>query len=766
MAIEPAIAARSDVIQAALSSWSVPFWATVGVLLAAVLYVRGWKDLAYLRSTLIPPWRLVCFLAGLASLWLAIASPLDAFGNFLLTAHMVQHLLMMVVAPPLILLGSPWNLLLRGLPRWAARDVLGPFLSWDFLKRFGRLVTHPAFCWLAGAVALLGWHIPAAYDRALASPGWHDFEHACLFGSSLLFWWPVVQPWPAIARWHRWTIPVYLLCGDLAASALAGVLCFSERPLYSAYATVPRLFGMSQLSDQITAGAIMWVFGSSVLLGAAVIVTLRLLDPSLAARKHPLPTWAAPSRRPPFDLLRAPVAGAFLRARYGRRALQSCLLMIAVAVIADGFFGHPMAPMNLAGVLPWTYGRAFVLVGLMAAGNFFCMGCPFTLPRELGRRLGLATRYWPRTLRTKWLAVGLLVLFFWAYEKFDFWDKPRLTAWILLGYFVAAFSVDTFFRGASFCKYVCPIGQFNFVASLVSPLEVRIRSRQACTACATHDCARGNQNQRGCELDLFLPRKAGNMDCTFCLDCVKACPHDNIGIVILAPARELAGDPVRSNLGRFSRRPDIAVLALVVVFSAFLSAAAMVASVVASRDRLITHFPAIATLPVTALFFLLALALAPAFLVAGAVRLGRTAARIRRSGRELFCRFSFALLPIGLAMWLSHVLFHLSNGWGTAWSAAQQAAGEMGIGWLGAPRWVASAPLVAPDTMLAIQMLVMDAGVLWSLYLGWRIAGDYTNRTQDLLKLLAPWAVVAALLYAAGVSVFLQPMQMRGMIHG
>ena len=152
---------------------------------------------------------------GVASFWLAIASPLDAFGNFLLTAHMIQHLLMMLVAPPLILLGSPQNPLLRGLPRWAARDALGPFLTWRSLKRFGRIVTHPAFCWFAAALALLGWHIPAAYDLALISPGWHDLEHACLFGTSLLFWWPVVQPWPSTPRWPRWTIPVYLLCGRL-----------------------------------------------------------------------------------------------------------------------------------------------------------------------------------------------------------------------------------------------------------------------------------------------------------------------------------------------------------------------------------------------------------------------------------------------------------------------------------------------------------------------------------------------------------------------
>jgi cytochrome c oxidase assembly factor CtaG len=719
----------SSVAGAALASWSVPFWATLAVLLAAILYTRGWQHLAYLRSTLLPRWRLVCFLAGLASLWLAIASPLDAFGNFLLTAHMIQHLLMMLVAPPLLLLGAPQNVLLRGLPRWAARDALGPFLSWRLLKRVGQFVTHPAFCWLAATLALLAWHIPAAYDLALVSPGWHDLEHACLFGTSLLFWWPVVLPWPATPQWHRWAIPVYLLCGDLVNTILAAIFCFSDRPLYPAYATVPRLFGISELNDQATAGAIMWVFSSFILLSAAVIVTMPLLDPSVTKHKQPVGAvqWR-PSVHPAFDLLRAPIAGPLLRARYGRRALQAILLTLALAVIADGFFGHPMSPMNLAGVLPWTYGRALIVVALLAAGNLFCMACPFTLPRELGRRVGLATRYWPRTLRTKWFAVGLLILVFWAYEAFGVWDSPKLTAWILVGYFAAAFAVDTFFRGASFCKYVCPIGQFNFVSSLVSPLEVRVRSRDACTACTTHDCIRGNPHQRGCELHLFLPRKAGNMDCTFCLDCVKACPHDNVAILAGAPG---------SSLGRFSHRPDIAALALVVVFSAFASAGAMVIPMAAWRDR--------ATL-----------VLAPAVMLGAAMV----------AGRERFCRFSLSLLPLGLAMWAAHLLFHLSTGWNTAWPVVQRAAGDLGVSWLGAPRWTPSAPLFAPHVTLAIQVLLLDAGVLLSLYAGWRIARSYAKRAQVGLLLLAPWAVVAALLYAAGIWIFLQPMQMRGMVHG
>jgi hypothetical protein len=335
-----------------------------------------------------------------------------------------------------------------------------------------------------------------------------------------------------------------------------------------------------------------------------------------------------------------------------------------------------------------------------------------------------------------------------------------------VGYFIGAFAVDTFFRGASFCKYVCPIGQFNFLGSLISPLEVRVRSQEACVACATHDCVRGNERQRGCELRLFLPRKVGNMDCTFCLDCVKACPHDNIGILAIAPGRDLVNDPARSSLGRFSRRLDVAALALVVVFSAFVNAAAMVAPVAKWLGRLTERYSMISTFPFIGLFFLVALVLAPTLLMSAAMSAGRALAHIPKPSRELFCRFSMALLPLGLAMWGAHVLFHLSSAWSTAWPAMQRAGVDLGAGWLGTPRWTASSPLFAPDVMVDAQLLLLDAGVLLSLYVGWRIARGYTSRLQNAFLLLAPWASVAALLYAAGIWVFLQPMQMRGMVHG
>jgi polyferredoxin len=125
---------------------------------------------------------------------------------------------------------------------------------------------------------------------------------------------------------------------------------------------------------------------------------------------------------------------------------------------------------------------------------------------------------------------GLFVIVLFGYELFDWWGDPRATG-LIVAYFVGALAVDLLFEHASFCKFVCPIGQFNFVASTVSPLEVRVADPATCDSCATKDCIRGRRDAsskavvvRGCELALFQPHKRGNVDCTFCPDCVHACP--------------------------------------------------------------------------------------------------------------------------------------------------------------------------------------------------------------------------------------------------
>jgi ferredoxin len=408
------------------------------------------------------------------------------------------------------------------------------------------------------------------------------------------------------------------------------------------------------------------------------------------------------------------------------------------------------------------------VLSLLFVGNLFCMACPFTLPRELGKRLGLARFRWPPWLRMKWLGVALMIVFFWSYERFALWNQPARTAWLLVAYFATAFLVDTFFRGASFCKYICPIGQFNFAGSLVSPLELEVRSKSVCTSCSTHDCIRGNAQQRGCELDLYLPQKLGNLDCTLCMDCVKACPHDNVGIFGRPLTRDLLSEAPRSSIRHLARRTDIATVALVLVFAAFANAAVMVAPGAALLSLAGERLPWFATSRGSAagVLLLLGVLVGGAWLISLAMRASGGSSNSRKPGaREIFCRFAMALVPLGLGMWAAHLLFHLITGIPTLLPVFQQAAHDFGWTALGHPDW-RSAGVAGGGILLQLQLLSIDVGLLLTLYLGWRMARQMADGTRRALRMLAPWALCVALLYIFGFWLLLQPMQMRGMMAG
>lgn len=263
----------------ASQSWSFPLWLSLSMLLTALLYLRGWFRLHAAIGHAIPAWRAASFLVGLLSIWLAIGSPLALLDEQFLTVHMIQHLLLMTIAPPLIWLGAPALPLLHGLPQGFVQAVAGPLLRRGPVQRLGRTMGRPTFCWLAATAALIGWHVPAAFTLALRSEAWHVFEHASFLLTGLLFWWPVVQPWPSTAVASRWSILLYLFLATLPCDVLSGFLVFSERVVYSAYLSAPPRFGLSVLSDQELAGALMWTCVTVVYLIPAAILTAKLLAP-------------------------------------------------------------------------------------------------------------------------------------------------------------------------------------------------------------------------------------------------------------------------------------------------------------------------------------------------------------------------------------------------------------------------------------------------------------------------------------------------------
>ncbi len=763
---------------AVFSSWDFNPWLLAPGLLTGVLYARGWRRL-YKRA----PHRFgfrqfTSFYAGLITILFALMSPLDAFAGWLLTVHMIQHLLLMMVAPPLLLYGSPYLPLLFGLPRDFLRDGLQPFFASPTLRKVGHFIVHPVFSLSAFVFTNTAWHVPVMYELALRSPTWHQVEHVCFLTTALLFWWPIIQPYPWVARTQRWLIVPYLFLADIQNTALSAFLIFYERALYPTYRIVPRITTLTPLDDQAAAGAIMWVAGSIFFLVPVGLITMQLLSTRrrVVSRNHSVRSQPFASQRKQsaghgrsrtgtLDLLRVPLLGRILGWPHFRRFAQLIMFLLAVLVVIDGLWGPQMAPMNLAGVLPWTHWRGLTVFALLIVGNIFCFACPFNFARELGRRILPARWSWPRRFRSKWIAISLLLLFFWAYEAFSLWESPRATAMLVIGYFAAAIVVDGLFTGASFCKYVCPIGQYQFIQSLVSPVEVGVRNLAVCGTCQTYDCIRGNEQQRGCELQLFQPLKTSNMDCTLCLDCVHACPHENVSLLASLPGSQLVRiERSKKRRNKFFRRFDVAALIFLLVFAAFSNASGMTLPVLSWERSLQTSFRVGSLQPILGVLYLVSMVVVPALLIACSVWLSKVFGPTRVAWKEIVSTYAPAFVPLGFSMWLIHFSYHLLTAGQTALPVIKRAAMDVGITLLGAPNWSLSSTMPSLDWLPALELLLLDLGLLFTLYIGWRTASRFGLTLSHRLRLNAPWAALAFLLYSIGMWIIFQPMQMRGMM--
>jgi cytochrome c oxidase assembly factor CtaG len=258
-------------------------WPTLAALLAAaVIYTRGWRALSQRMPTRFSGGRLAAFLGGLAVVAVALASPLDTLAAGRLSAHMVQHQLLMMLAPPLLWLGAPIAPILRGLPR-PIRRLVAATLASPVLRPIAHVIAHPAFGWVSFALAFWIWHAAPLYQLALRSHAWHHVEHACFVATAMLFWRPVIHAWPDRAPWPRWTMIPYLLLADLQNTILGAILTFSDRLVYPAYASVTA-GRLSTLDDQAMAGVIMWVPGSLVFLVAAIWLAMEALGGARAVR--------------------------------------------------------------------------------------------------------------------------------------------------------------------------------------------------------------------------------------------------------------------------------------------------------------------------------------------------------------------------------------------------------------------------------------------------------------------------------------------------
>jgi putative membrane protein len=223
------------------------------------------------------------FYLGLLSILVALDSPLDPLADTLFAAHMTQHVLLLVVAPPLIVYSAPWLQLWQPLPL-GFRRTLAKSIARDRwaapLRAAGKLLSRPLAAWIAFNGVLVAWHVPALYDATLSSQAVHDLEHATFLGAGVLFWLQVIDSPPVRSRLAYAARAVYLTAALLVSWVLAIVLAFASTPLYSAYAHLAhRPGGISALADQQFAAGVMWVPGSIPFTIAIIWALYRWLEP-------------------------------------------------------------------------------------------------------------------------------------------------------------------------------------------------------------------------------------------------------------------------------------------------------------------------------------------------------------------------------------------------------------------------------------------------------------------------------------------------------
>jgi putative membrane protein len=262
-----------------LTAWAYDPVPTIGAAVAALGYVaarrrlRRGPDTAGARS-FAGRGRMLCFGAGLLAVVIAVDGPPDVLSGVSLSAHMVQHLLLQLVAPPLLLLGAPLSLLLRADPPWLPRRALVRVLR----SRPVRVLAHPLTALALFTVVLVGSHLTPLYNLTLEEERLHELEHVAFFVTALLFWWPALGVDPAP---HRLSYPARLLYLFLAMPVMAYLglaIANATRIIYPYYATHPPPWGASPLQDQGDAGTIMWVAGTFTLIPAIAVVLLRWLD--------------------------------------------------------------------------------------------------------------------------------------------------------------------------------------------------------------------------------------------------------------------------------------------------------------------------------------------------------------------------------------------------------------------------------------------------------------------------------------------------------
>ena len=465
----------------------------------------------------------------------------------------------------------------------------------------------------------------------------------------------------------------------------------------------------------------------------------------------------APAASPHFDLLQIAWLRRLVVHPATRLVARGAMVALFALVIVAGLFGSQLPTKNIAPLLTWTVWWCGLVVLILYAGKAWCYVCPWDAVAgwaagEGGRgrsSVSLGLR-WPRALRNIWPATILFVALTWVELGFGVTMNPRATAWLGLGMLGLAFGSAFVFDRKSFCRYGCLVGRISGLYALFSPVEVRATDRDVCRTCTTRSCYHGNAAGTACPTFQYVGAMEQNTYCISCLECVKTCEAENVGLRL----RPWGADLLRS----IRPRSDEAYLALIMLSLTGFHGLTMTAAWGRTTDA-VQHALGIGEASAFSLG-MAGIMLGPVLLYAALVWLSRWCAGSTTGGyREHFIRYAYALLPIALFYHIAHNSEHLlmegprlvalvSDPFGWEWDLFGTARWELG-------------PLVSVQTLWAIQVLLVVVGHVYSLWAARGAATAMFPGQGAARRSQIPMLAAMILFSITSLWLLRQPMEMR-----
>ncbi len=489
-------------------------------------------------------------------------------------------------------------------------------------------------------------------------------------------------------------------------------------------------------------------------------IALPILSLPGAGAAHLTPATGLHGNR--FDLLSIHWIQAAVRSRPFRFVLQAIVSVLFLVIIAAGIFGNQNPALNIAPILTWTIWWGLLPILILFAGKAWCYICPWDamagwteklrLWAKIDEGLSLGWR-WPKIVRNISIATILFVGLTWIELGFGVTMSPRITAYLAIGMLLMAIVSALLFDKKSFCRYGCLVGRVSGLYAMFGGTEVRARDQSTCQACHTKECVTGSDTAYGCPTFLYPGGLEVNTYCIQCMECIQACPHDNLAMNLRPLGSDLAveGKP----------RSDEAYLALLMLSITGFHGLAMtpVWQELIDAFRAQVQVGRIVGFSVTMAGLMMAPILIYALLVGLSYQLGRRDASADLSYRDYFIRYAYAVLPIAIFYHIAHTLEHLLM---EGPKIVALVSDPFGWNWnlFGTAGWNIP-PLISLGNLWLVQAFLVLVGHVYSLWVAQKISLRLFDSSRSAFKSQLP--MLAGMICFSVFSLWLlkQPMEMR-----